>query len=78
VPINKFAGEICCSRYGLHIDWYSDPDAHKAMFAVLDLVDGTRSLAQIAEATGQSVEVVTRVLDRLEARNLIGYGEARS
>jgi aminopeptidase-like protein len=76
VPINRFAGELCCSRYGVHIDWYSDPDGHKAMFAVLDLVDGTRSIAQIAQATGQSADVVTRVLDRLEARALIDYGDS--
>ena len=68
MPINRFAGEVCCSRYGMHIDWYSDPEAHQAMFAILDLVDGTRSIAQIAQATGQSAEVVTRVLDQLEAR----------
>jgi aminopeptidase-like protein/aminoglycoside N3'-acetyltransferase len=78
VPINRYAGEVCCSRYGLHIDWYSDPDAHKAMFAILDLVDGTRSVAQIAQGTGQSEEVVTRVLDPLEARGLIGYREVPS
>jgi aminopeptidase-like protein len=76
VPINRFAGELCCSRYGVHIDWYSDPDGHKAMFAVLDLVDGTRSIAQIAQATGQSADVVTRVLDRLEERGLIDYDDS--
>ena len=75
VPINRFAGELCCSRYGVHINWYSDPDGHRDMFAVLDLVDGTHSIAQIAQATGQSAEVVTRVLDQLEARGLIDYGE---
>jgi aminopeptidase-like protein len=73
VPINRFAGEICCSRHGLHIDWYSDPNGHRAMFAILDLLDGTRSIAQIAHATGQSVDVVARVLDRLEVRGLIRY-----
>lgn len=74
VPTTRFAGELCCSRYGVHIDWYQDPEGHKAMFAILDLVDGTRSIAQIAQATGQTANVVTRVLDRLEARGLIDYG----
>jgi aminopeptidase-like protein len=78
VPINRFAGEVCCSRYGLHIDWYSEPEEHRSLFTILDLLDGTRSVAQIAQAAEQSVDVVARVLDRLEARGLIAYSETRS
>jgi aminopeptidase-like protein len=73
VPINRFAGEVCCSRYGLHIDWFTEPDAHRSMFTIMDLIDGTRSIARIADASGETVDVVRQVLDRLEARRLIAY-----
>ena len=73
VPINRFLGEVCCSRYGLHVDWFTERDAHRSMFSVMDLIDGTRSIRQIAAATGQTIEVVKQVLDPLEARGLITY-----
>jgi aminopeptidase-like protein len=77
VPINRFAGEVCCSRYGLHIDWTTEPEAHLLMFTIMDLIDGTRSIRQIAATTGQTIEAVERVLDPLEARGLITYDRER-
>jgi aminopeptidase-like protein len=77
VPINKFAGEVCCSRYGLHIDWFTEPEAHRLMFTIMDLIDGTRSIRQMAAATGQTTEAIERVLDPLEARGLIAYDRER-
>ena len=47
VPINRFRGEVFCSRYGLHVDWYRDPAGNRAFFDLMYLVDGTRSVAQI-------------------------------
>lgn len=73
VPINRFKGEICCSRYGLHVDWFTAPDAHQAFWRILDAVDGTRSVAQIARLASTRVEMVTSVLDRLEQHGLIEY-----
>jgi aminopeptidase-like protein len=75
VPINRFAGEVCCSRHGLHIDWFTDPEAHLSMFTIMDLLDGTRSIRQIAATTGQTIEAVERELAPLEARGLITYGK---
>lgn len=73
VPVNRFAGEVCCSRYGLHIDWWTDPDGHRALFRIMDLIDGSRSIVQIAKACAVRVETVMRVLDALQARGLIDY-----
>jgi len=74
VPINRFKGEVCCSRYGLHVDWWSDREGHQAFFRIMDALDGTRSVAEIARTTGVPVETVTSVLDALEQRGLIEYG----
>jgi aminopeptidase-like protein/aminoglycoside N3'-acetyltransferase len=76
VPVNRFKGEVCCSRFGLHIDWYQDPEGHRALFRIMDLIDGTRSIVQIAKACNVAVDTVTRVLDALQARDLIDYREA--
>ncbi len=76
VPVNRFKGEVCCSRYGVHIDWYTDPEGHRALFRIMDLIDGTRSIVQIAKTCGVGVDTVTRVLDILCARELIDYRDA--
>jgi aminopeptidase-like protein/aminoglycoside N3'-acetyltransferase len=73
VPVNRFKGEVFCSRYGLHIDWYSDPEGNSALFDIMHLVDGTLSTADIAWKLGCSFQSVKRTLDELERRNLIEY-----
>jgi aminopeptidase-like protein len=70
VPINKFCGEPFCSRYGLHINWYTNPDGHDSLFHVLDRVDGTRSIAGIATECRLSFEAVKGVIDELRAAGL--------
>jgi aminopeptidase-like protein len=74
VPVNLFRGEVFCSRYGLHIDAYSNPEGNRALFDILFLVDGTRSVDEIARICGISVGVARSVLDELSARGLIAYG----
>ena len=46
IPVNRFKGEIFCSRYGLDVDAYTDREGNKALFDVLFLIDGTRSEAE--------------------------------
>jgi len=73
IPVNLFKGELFCSRYGLHIDAYSNPEGNRALFDILFLVDGTRSVAEIARLCGISEEATRSVLDELRARGLIAY-----
>jgi aminopeptidase-like protein/aminoglycoside N3'-acetyltransferase len=65
VPVNRFAGEVFCSRYGIHIDAFTDPEGHKALFDLLFLIDGTRSVADLAEACGISYDAARRTVDEL-------------
>jgi len=58
VPINNYKGEIFLSRYGLHIDWYTNPDGNKAFFDVLYLIDGTRSISEIARDSSRQERLV--------------------
>jgi aminopeptidase-like protein len=77
VPVNLYQGEVFCSRYGLHIDPYTNLEGHNALFRIMDLIDGTRSLSQIAQACGVSVSAAQGVVDELARHRLIRWqGEA--
>jgi aminopeptidase-like protein len=71
VPVPRFAGEPFCSRYGLHVDAYRDPEGHRALFDVIFLLDGTRSLATIARECGASFETVERVVHTMARHGLV-------
>src|SRR5690606_5696578 len=55
VPVNRYPGEPFCSRFGVNIDAYANPEGYRALFDILYLVDGTRSVAEIAGECGISV-----------------------
>jgi aminopeptidase-like protein/aminoglycoside N3'-acetyltransferase len=71
VPVNRFAGEVFCSRFGIHIDAYADPEGHKALFDLLFLIDGTRSVSQLAEQCGISFDAARRTVDELRRRGVV-------
>ena len=73
VPINRYKGEVFCSRYGIHVDWYKDRDGHMAFFSVMDRIDGTRSIAEIARELGIGFETVRGVVEQFVTHGLASY-----
>jgi aminopeptidase-like protein/aminoglycoside N3'-acetyltransferase len=73
VPVNRYQGEIFCSRYGLNIDAYSNTDGNKAFFDIVFLIDGTKSVAEIARVCGVPLQSVNHVVEDLHERGLIEY-----
>ena len=71
VPMNRFKGEIFASRYGLHIDPEIDPVARKLFFDAVNLIDGTRSLAEIAATCGISFSQARQIVDKLAEHGLV-------
>jgi aminopeptidase-like protein/aminoglycoside N3'-acetyltransferase len=71
IPTNRFQGEPFCSRYGIFVDGYTNPQGHRALFDILFLVDGTRSVAEIAAACGISFEAAHATLEELKRHGLI-------
>lgn len=71
VPVNRFKGEVFCSRFGMSIDPYSNPEGNRELFNVMDLIDGTRSVAQIASRCGISFEAALDIVDELHAHGLV-------
>ncbi len=76
VPVNRFQGEIFCSRYGLNIDVYENREGNKALFDILFQIDGTNSIADIAERCRISVESVTGVVNQLCELGLVEYSQS--
>ena len=76
VPVNRYKGEVFCSRYGLNIDVYANLEGNRALFDIIFLIDGTRSVAEIARVCGISVESARAVVERLRDLGLIEYGGA--
>jgi aminopeptidase-like protein/aminoglycoside N3'-acetyltransferase len=73
VPVNNFKGEVFCSRYGLFVDGYFNPEGHRQLFDIMFLIDGTRSVAEIASACGISFNAVKNVTDELNRHGLVRY-----
>jgi aminopeptidase-like protein/aminoglycoside N3'-acetyltransferase len=73
VPVNRYRGEPFCSRHGLHVDAFADPAAHRALFDVIFLVDGTRTVADIARACDAPFDAVWTVLSALAERGLVSW-----
>ena len=68
---NRFKGEIFMSRFGLHRDFYKDPQAHKALFDVMFEIDGTKSIAGIAERCGLPLWEVRAIVEDLSRQDLV-------
>ena len=76
VPVNLYQGEIFCSRYGLNIDAYTNPRGNRAFFDIMFLIDGTRSVSEIARVCGISVLSARDVLEELRQLGLVEYSGA--
>ena len=73
VPLNKYRGEVCMSRYGLeetHPDTGTDS---RPMRDVMHVIDGSRSITDIARACGISFTVAWELVSRLHDAELVEY-----
>ena len=61
------------SRYALHVDFYKDPAGHKRLFDIMYELDGTKSVAEIAERLAVSEAEVLGVAQALERHQLIEW-----
>jgi aminopeptidase-like protein/aminoglycoside N3'-acetyltransferase len=71
VPVNRVRGEIFCSRYGFFVDFWRDAQGNRALFNVLPCIDGTRSIAQIAEQRELPFDTVRRIVGELADNGLV-------
>jgi len=73
VPLNRYKGEAFCSRFGIFLDQITDTKAHDELFGVMDLIDGTRSVSELAAARGIPMPTVKTILDELQRHGLVTF-----
>jgi aminopeptidase-like protein len=71
IPVNRYPGEPFCSRFGVNIDAYANPEGYRALFDILYLVDGTRSIEQIARECAVGVDSVVGTMEELRRRGVV-------
>jgi aminopeptidase-like protein/aminoglycoside N3'-acetyltransferase len=72
VPVNKFKGEAFCSRYGVFVDPYTNPKGNRRLFSIMDRIDGTQSIADIAKACDVPFGAAYDVVEELRRHGLVG------
>ena len=75
-PINAFKGEVFCSRYGIHTDFHQDPEGNRVLLDTMHQIDGSKSIARIAETIGASFTAVRRIVDALDRNGLTAYADS--
>ena len=70
-PTPNYKGEVFLSRYGIHIDPTEDPEGRRHLFKVMNLIDGTRSIEQIAATSAAPVDAVQRIVGLLQQHGLV-------
>jgi aminopeptidase-like protein len=70
VPVNQFKGEVFCARYGFD-DCYEKHDGNRAFFDVMHMIDGTRTIADIAQACEISFDAARMTIDELQKYGLV-------
>ena len=72
-PVNLFRGEVFCSRFGMFIDFYEDPEGNRKLFDLIHLIDGTRTVDEVARAAQVPFHFAMEKLRELEQRRLIRF-----
>ncbi|MRR08082.1 MAG: DUF4910 domain-containing protein, partial [Deltaproteobacteria bacterium] len=63
IPTNLFKGEVFFSRYGISFDFEKDPVKSQALFEVMFMIDGTKSLLDIAREARISFKTAREIVD---------------
>jgi aminopeptidase-like protein len=70
-PVNLFKAEVFCSRYDLHVDFYSDREGNRQLFDSMQLIDGSRTVLEIAEQAQVPFAKVAELCRELEKHELV-------
>ena len=70
-PQRNFVGPVMLSRYGLWVDWRIDWELNLATESIMTMLEGDKSIIDIAYALKLSFGVVRRYIDRLHDAGLI-------
>lgn len=77
-PRRTFKGPVMLSRFGLWVDWREDRELNLKTEKLMTMLEGDRSVIDIAFELGLPAETVRRYLDRFHEAGLIERREAAS
>tara|TARA_Y100000031_G_C8149163_1_gene351486 strand:- start:214 stop:981 length:768 start_codon:yes stop_codon:yes gene_type:complete len=75
-PVNKYKGEIFCSRFGLSLD-FADPKENQIFREIMILMDGSRTVLEIADYCGVSFSVAKSIIDKYYNHGVIEFKETK-
>lgn len=75
-PVNLFRGEVFASRYDLFIDFYQDPVGNRHLFDIIQMIDGSSTVSQIAESCDAPFDYVITLLKKMEAKGLVSFSDS--
>ncbi len=70
-PVPCFRGEPFCTRYNLFVDFYKNQAGNIQLFDIIQRVDGTRSVSQIAAACGAPFSAVSDLVQQMAQKGLV-------
>lgn len=70
VPVLKYKGSLCLSRYNLYVDCQKNPQGYKHIESAQIYADGNASCFHIALKTGASYSFIKKFFDELISHNL--------
>ena len=76
-PRRTFKGPVMLSRYGLWVDWREDRDLNLKTEHLMMMLEGDRSVIDIAHELSLPLETVRRYLDRFAEAGLISKSPTR-
>ncbi len=68
--VNLFKGEIFCSGHNIWIDHQTNPEGHRRLFEIMERLDGSRTVADIAVELDISFQAAWEVVSLLVERGL--------
>ena len=69
--VNRFKGEIFCSGHNIWIDYQTNPTGHRRLFEIMERLDGTRTVADIAVELDITFQAAWDVISLLVERGLV-------
>jgi len=73
VPMSTFKGQIFCARYGIDFDRDDEREDYQRVSGIMFLIDGKRSVVDIARDSGLSFSTTKATLDEFHRLGLIHW-----
>lgn len=74
-PVNRFKGEVFLSGCQVAVDRHREPGVHRNMLRIMDCIDGTNSVAAIADRVALPFAEVRSFVVRLERAGLVDLAD---